>query len=67
MRSIRLGVALVLGAALSWLPPALAQDAICCMELIGLNGPWFGAVRLETLRSVGMHPIQRWLEAKGPA
>jgi len=47
MRSIRLGVALVLGVALSWPPPALAQDAICCMELIGLNGPWFGAVRLE--------------------
>lgn len=26
-----------------------------------------GAVRLETLRRVGMHPIQRWLEAKGLA
>lgn len=47
MRSIRLGVAFVLGGALFWVPPALAQDAICCMELINLNGPWFGAVRLE--------------------
>ena len=26
-----------------------------------------GVVRFETLRSVGMHPIQRWLEAKGLA
>jgi len=51
MRSIRLGVALVLGGWLSWLPPALAQDAICCMELIRLNGPWFGAIRLENCQN----------------
>jgi hypothetical protein len=47
MRSNRFGAAFALAGALACPAAALAQDAICCMEIIGLDGPWFGAIRLE--------------------
>ena len=53
----------------------LAGDGVGRLALAAFGGTlayvttlvMVGAVRLETLRSVGMHPIQRWLEAKGLA
>jgi hypothetical protein len=47
MQSNRLGFALALASGLACPAAALAQDAICCMEIINVNGPWFGAIRLE--------------------
>ena len=51
MRSNGPGIAFAFASGLACPMAALAQDAICCMELIRLNGPWFGAIRLENCQN----------------
>jgi hypothetical protein len=47
MRTIRLGFFLAASALAFVAAPARAQDVICCMDIIGVGGDWFGAIRLE--------------------
>ena len=47
MRTIRFGLFLVAIAHALAATPARAQDVICCIEIIGVGGNWFGAIRLN--------------------
>jgi hypothetical protein len=44
---IRLSLLLIAIAGMLAATPARAQDVICCIEIIGVGGNWFGAIRLN--------------------